>query len=237
MAIRTVVTRGYGNGTFNGTIALAVLRGYQAAADTTRVFLRNAVPMGDFLEDSTIAKMFFSPNTSDILVAPSAPFQTSDVVIFKDGSAVEKTSANGLTMTSPFNAYTGVHHLSIDTSNDTGDSGFWAAGSNYEVMLSTEKTVGGTAVRTEIFNFSIQNRQGAKGIVAGAAEAGTLSVCEMTTNLTETTVDHWIGRSIIWTSGDLLQQASAITASSATGMLSFEEVTEAPSVGDTFILV
>ena len=28
MAIRTVVTRGYGNGTFNGTIALVVLRGY-----------------------------------------------------------------------------------------------------------------------------------------------------------------------------------------------------------------
>lgn len=28
MAIRTVITRGYGNGTFNGTIALVVLRGY-----------------------------------------------------------------------------------------------------------------------------------------------------------------------------------------------------------------
>ncbi len=32
MAIRSVVTRGYGNGTFNGTIALAVLRGYAAGA-------------------------------------------------------------------------------------------------------------------------------------------------------------------------------------------------------------
>lgn len=32
MAIRTVVTRGYGNGTFNGTIALVVVRGYAAAA-------------------------------------------------------------------------------------------------------------------------------------------------------------------------------------------------------------
>ncbi len=28
MAIRTVVTRGYGNGTFNGTIPLVVTRGY-----------------------------------------------------------------------------------------------------------------------------------------------------------------------------------------------------------------
>ena len=31
MAIRTVVTRGYGNGTFNGTIALVVTRGYDIA--------------------------------------------------------------------------------------------------------------------------------------------------------------------------------------------------------------
>ena len=31
MAIRTVVTRGYGNGTFNGTIALVVERGYVSA--------------------------------------------------------------------------------------------------------------------------------------------------------------------------------------------------------------
>ena len=28
MAIRSVVTRGFGNGTFNGTIALVVTRGY-----------------------------------------------------------------------------------------------------------------------------------------------------------------------------------------------------------------
>ena len=32
MAIRTVVTRGYSNGTFLGTIALVVLRGYIASA-------------------------------------------------------------------------------------------------------------------------------------------------------------------------------------------------------------
>ena len=35
MAIRTVVTRGYGNGTFNGTIALVVTRGYAIGTDAT----------------------------------------------------------------------------------------------------------------------------------------------------------------------------------------------------------
>ncbi len=45
MAIRTVVTRGFGNGTFNGTIPLAVTRGYaigEAVVETfTRLFPRN----------------------------------------------------------------------------------------------------------------------------------------------------------------------------------------------------
>ena len=41
MSIRTVVTRGYGNGTFDGTIALVVVRGYgvegEAAFGTLRM--------------------------------------------------------------------------------------------------------------------------------------------------------------------------------------------------------
>ena len=37
MAIRDIVTAGFGNGTFNGTIALVVVRGYaEAAAGGTR---------------------------------------------------------------------------------------------------------------------------------------------------------------------------------------------------------
>lgn len=35
MAVRTLVTRGFGNGTFNGTIALAVTRGYAIGAAVT----------------------------------------------------------------------------------------------------------------------------------------------------------------------------------------------------------
>ena len=38
MAIRTVITRGYGNGTFNGTIALVVTAGYAIGAAIVRVF-------------------------------------------------------------------------------------------------------------------------------------------------------------------------------------------------------
>jgi len=41
MAIRLLITRGFGNGTFNGTIATAVLRGYISAVPTAIVINAN----------------------------------------------------------------------------------------------------------------------------------------------------------------------------------------------------
>ena len=40
MAIRTIVTRGYGNGTFQGDIALVTTRGYKLF-----VFVRDFIPV------------------------------------------------------------------------------------------------------------------------------------------------------------------------------------------------
>lgn len=75
-------------------------------------------------------------------------------------------------------------------------------------------------------------------IVSGAAEAGTLSTTQMTTDLTEATNEHYNGRVVIWTSGVLKNQASDITAYlGATGELTYTAVTEAPSATDTFIIV
>jgi len=78
----------------------------------------------------------------------------------------------------------------------------------------------------------------AEVIITGAAETGTLSTTVMTTDLTEATDDHYIGRVIIWTSGVLLGQATDITdyAGSA-GTLTYTAVTEAPSNGDTFLIL
>lgn len=75
-------------------------------------------------------------------------------------------------------------------------------------------------------------------IETGAAVAGTLSTTQMTTDLTEETDDHYIGRVIIWTSGVLLRQATVITDyAGATKLLTFTAVTEAPTAGDSFVIV
>jgi len=75
-------------------------------------------------------------------------------------------------------------------------------------------------------------------IVRAQAAAGTLTTTAMTTNLTEATDDHYNGRIIIWTSGVLQDQATNITDyNGATKELTFTAVTEAPTAGDTFVIV
>lgn len=114
--------------------------------------------IGDYPEDfTTVAVYFTTYNNQGAPVAPSSAYVTSDVKIYKNGSATEKTSTNGLTMTSPFDSIVGLHRLLIDTSNDTGDSGFWTTGGGdaFSVILSSAKTVGGQVSLKEIASFGI----------------------------------------------------------------------------------
>jgi hypothetical protein len=79
---------------------------------------------------------------------------------------------------------------------------------------------------------------GALGLVYNTAKAGTLSTTQMSTNLTEATDDHYIGRTVVWTTGVLLGQASDVTDYvGVNGVLTFSALTEAPGAGDQFILV
>lgn len=114
--------------------------------------------LGDFAEDSTVNVYFTTSDSNGGAVAPSSPFEAADVVIYKDNSATQKTTTNGLVMTSPFDAITGLHQLSIDTSDDTGDAGFWTTGSDYNVVLDPDETVDSQAVVSVIASFSIENR-------------------------------------------------------------------------------
>lgn len=75
-------------------------------------------------------------------------------------------------------------------------------------------------------------------IVRGAAITGTLSTTQMTTDLTEATDNHYNGRRLLWTSGALIDQATAITAyNGTTKMLTYTATTEPPANTDTFVIV
>lgn len=75
-------------------------------------------------------------------------------------------------------------------------------------------------------------------IESGEAVAGTLSTTQMTTTLLSGLNNQYLGRLIIWITGSLTRQVSAITAyDGPTKKLTFNAVTVAPSVGDRFIVV
>lgn len=76
-----------------------------------------------------------------------------------------------------------------------------------------------------------------ESLVTGAAQTGTLSTTQMSTNLTEATNDHYNGRLLTWVTGNLTGQQTDITDyDGATKVLTFTAVTEAPGNGDTFII-
>lgn len=115
--------------------------------------------VGDFAEDSTVNFIFTTSDADGAPVAPSSAFEAADLAIYKDNSATQKTATDGITMTSPFDSLTGVHHVSIDTSDDTNDAGFWVTGSDYFVVLNPDETVSSQDVHRVLCHFSIQNRQ------------------------------------------------------------------------------
>lgn len=137
--------------------------------------------LGDFPEDFTTVTCMFT--THDALGGPVAPlsaFEAADVIIYKNGSATQKTSTNGVTMTSPFDSIVGLHCLVIDTSNDTGDSGFWVAGAVYTLVLSPDsETIDGKTALNVIGQFGLDltgnlkpTTSGRKLDVSAGGEAG-----------------------------------------------------------------
>lgn len=113
--------------------------------------------LGDFPEDFTTVTCMFTTHQADgAPVAPLSAFEAADVLIYKNGNAAQKTTTNGVTMTSPFDSITGLHCVVIDTSNDTGDGGFWVAGAQYTLVLSPDETVDGVAVAKVIGTFGIE---------------------------------------------------------------------------------
>ena len=86
---------------------------------------------------STVRIPFHTFDSND----PSASVTTSgfaatDVEIFKDGSTTQRASDSGYTATTDFDGITGTHLLVIDLADNT-TAGFWAAGSEYLVQVSS----------------------------------------------------------------------------------------------------
>jgi hypothetical protein len=87
--------------------------------------------------------------------APSAVtnYADADIQVYKDGGATQRASAAGMTATTTFDTLTGINMVTIDLADNT-TAGFWAAGSEYIVVIS-DITVDAQTLRFPIARFTI----------------------------------------------------------------------------------
>jgi hypothetical protein len=121
--------------------------------------------LGDSAQDKTV-RLLFHTSVNGVPTAPSSALEAADFKIYKNGGAAQKTTTNGITVTSPFDGITGCHLIEIDTSNDTGDAGFWVGAADYVVVLDADETLDGSALGGVIGEFSIENRSALRPTVA-----------------------------------------------------------------------
>jgi len=106
--------------------------------------------LGDF---QTSAVIDFMWNSNGVNGASITRATNGAIRIYKNNSATERTSSAGITDTEDFDSLTGVHHLRIDTSDNT-DAGFYAAGSTYHVVLQGA-VIDGKTVNACLARFTI----------------------------------------------------------------------------------
>jgi len=103
---------------------------------------------GDYKPGDTIYGKFtmFRPSTG----APYTLAGTPALSVYKDGSTTQSTS--GITLTVDFDSVTGLNHFAIDTS---ADGAFYAAGSSFDIVITTGTVDGISAVGTKVASFSL----------------------------------------------------------------------------------
>lgn len=144
--------------------------------------------LGDFAVDSTVYCVFDSwtnaatgkDNTT------TTGFVAADISVYKNGSATQRTSTNGYTVVATdFDGHTGMNLFSIDLSDDT-DSGFYAAGNEYFVIINSV-TIDTSAVNLYPCSFSIERSGGAISLLKGT---NSLANIEDKIDIIDTTVDN-----------------------------------------------
>jgi len=114
--------------------------------------------LGDFATGATVRIPFHT--TSNGVPVTMTGLAVTDIEIYKDGSVTQRSSDSGYALLDTdgidFDGVTGLHGIEVDLSDDT-DVGFFAAGSDYWVLLNAI-TVSGSSITIIVAIFSIVNR-------------------------------------------------------------------------------
>jgi hypothetical protein len=138
------------------------------------------VNLGDFSVDQTVYVYFdsFDANGASASITGLA---VTDIEIYKNDSMTQRSSDNGYTLIDTdgidIDTITGINGFKIDLSDNT-DAGFYAAGNDYTIVVSSV-TLGGQTVSFIAGIFSIENRH--QGPTAAEINSEVLDVLNVDT--------------------------------------------------------
>lgn len=179
----------------------------------------------------------YDGSTKVASVAPNfvtAPDATTGYVLVGSGSRIEAIDGTVTDLDTLNTTIGSLNNLSQAEANAACDSAisdaFTFSGANVDANVAA---ISGDATAAD------KLEEGATAVVLGSAATGTLSTSVMTTDLSEATNDHYNGRRIIFTSGVLAGQERTIDDYAGSGgTVTFDSaLTEAPSDGDSFVIV
>jgi hypothetical protein len=116
--------------------------------------------LGDFDASAVIYGKFttYRPSTG----APFALGGTPAISVYKDASTTQSTT--GVTLTVDFDTVTGLNHFAIDTSTD---GTFYAAGSFFDIVITTGTVDSVSVVGSVVASFTIRKNSALKPTTAG----------------------------------------------------------------------
>jgi len=175
-----------------------------------------------------------------ILGAPVGASVSADIAAVKAETAVILTDTNDILVD------TNEMQGKLPTNNIMGSSVKTDKDDEIDaIKITTDKFVFTSTGRVDSNMEAINNvtssaakfEQGAAAIETGAAIAGTLSTTDMTTDLSETTTNHYVGLVVKWTTGALAKQGTRITGyDGVTKKLTFVAITDTPVATDKFVI-
>lgn len=141
---------------------------------------------GDFPANHTaVCIPFDSFAASSGASSATSNFAASDVLIYKDFGATQRSSSAGVSVSTSFDSQTGLNGIVIDLSDNT-DAGFYAAGHEYQVAVA-DVTIDGQTVRFWAGTFSIERAGGALAILKSATLKTGIADVVLTRDWTATT--------------------------------------------------
>lgn len=195
------------------------------------------ISLGDFKSGSVVYVWFPTFDKNGGAAAFSATIEAADFKLYKDGSATQRTSTSGWTLTNSFDSITGLYLLQLDLSDDT-DSGFYSRGSEFALVLDPSDETLDSETPLAVWQFSIEREP--KPYVTGSVTNSPSDGSSLRDSSKSGTDNFYNGSVLAFTSGGnegIARKVGDYDGTNREFDFSEDPFPATPSTGDGYVLL